>query len=196
MTLMTRHNPIISAGTRAWMNKILTALELERDTIQYGDLDIPAMEAYIKHPADPDSSNPAGLYVAAANVYLNSTSKIVSEDRLEETGSIFLVDIRTDIIIGKQLNEFGSGMYGRRTDPKRKNELSIYDNYDNTDIQMSSLISSIAEYITQQAASTEEIAHRIEQITSVVQSNTATAEANAASEEPLSQTAMLNEMGA
>ena len=57
------------------------------------------MEAYIKHPADPDSSNPAGLYVAAANVYLNSTSKIVSEDRLEETGSIFLVDIRTDIII-------------------------------------------------------------------------------------------------
>ena len=47
MTLMTRHNPIISAGTRAWMNKILTALELERDTIQYGDLDIPAMEAYI-----------------------------------------------------------------------------------------------------------------------------------------------------
>lgn len=204
MMLMTRHNPIISAGTRAWMNKILTALELERDTIQYGDLDIPAMEAYIKHPADPDSSNPAGLYVAAANVYLNSTSKIVSEDRLEETGSIFLVDIRTDIIIGhqapaitrKQLNEFGSGMYGRRTDPKRKNELSIYDNYDNTDIQMSSLISSIAEYITQQAASTEEIAHRIEQITSVVQSNAATAEANAASEEPLSQTAMLNEMGA
>ena len=59
------------------MNKILTALELERDTIQYGDLDIPAMDAYIKHPADPDSSNPAGLYVAAANVYLNSTSKIV-----------------------------------------------------------------------------------------------------------------------
>lgn len=140
--------------------------------------------------------------VAAADVHLNSASKIVSKDRLEETGSIFLTDSRTDIIIGhqapamtgKQLSEFGSGMYGRRTDPKRKNELFIYVN---TDIQMSSLISSIAEYITQQAASTEEIAHRIEQITSVVQSSAAAAEANAAaSEEPLSQTAMLKEMAA
>lgn len=61
---MTRHNPIISAGTRARTNKIPTALELERDTIQCEDLDIPAMEAYIKRSADPDSSYPAGLYAA------------------------------------------------------------------------------------------------------------------------------------
>lgn len=35
--------------TRAWMNKTMTSLELQRDTIQYEDMDIPAMKAYIKH---------------------------------------------------------------------------------------------------------------------------------------------------
>lgn len=155
--------------TQAWMNKTLTALELERDTIQYEDMDIPAMEAYIKHTVDPDSAYPAGLYialtdgslyhasfvpgpdfdalskswyqngirsedfilgdvyfdedsqsyvvgasgvlkardgavrgVAAADVYLDSISKIVSGIRLEKTGGIFLVDTRTDTIIGHQ----------------------------------------------------------------------------------------------
>lgn len=38
--------------------------------------------------------------VAAADVYLNSISKIVSEVQLEDTGGIFLVDTRTDTIIG------------------------------------------------------------------------------------------------
>ncbi len=57
--------------------------------------------------------------VAAADVYLNSISSIVSGVRIEDTGGIFLVDTRTDTIIGhrdstvtgKILGELGDGMY-------------------------------------------------------------------------------------
>ena len=57
--------------------------------------------------------------VAAADVYLNSISQIVSGVQIEETGGIFLVDTRTDTIIGhkdpemtgKLLSEVGSDMY-------------------------------------------------------------------------------------
>lgn len=38
--------------------------------------------------------------VAAADVYLDSISDIVSDNRIEDTGGIFLVDTRTDTIIG------------------------------------------------------------------------------------------------
>lgn len=58
------------------------------------------------------------LGVAAADVYLDSISDIVSSIRIEETGGIFLVDTRTDTIIGhrdqtlvgKKLGESG-GLY-------------------------------------------------------------------------------------
>ena len=191
--------------TCAWMNRTLAALEMERDTIQYEDMDIPTLKEYIKHTVDPDSAYPAGLYVAladgslyhasfvpgpdfdaltkswylnglqsekfilgdvyfdedsqsyvvgasgilrtkngvvrgvaAADVYLDSISKIVSEVRLEETGGIFLVDTRTDTIIGhrdpamtgEKLSEVGSGMYGYAAGQIRtgRNGLSIWEN--------------------------------------------------------------------
>lgn len=38
-------------------------LETQRDTIEYGDMDIPEMEAYIKHTVDQNEAHPAGLYV-------------------------------------------------------------------------------------------------------------------------------------
>lgn len=34
------------------MNRTLTMLETQRDTIEYGDMDISEMEAYIKHTVD------------------------------------------------------------------------------------------------------------------------------------------------
>lgn len=57
--------------------------------------------------------------VAAADVYLDSISNIVSNIRIEDTGGIFLVDTRTDTIIGhkdaavvgEKLSEAGGGMY-------------------------------------------------------------------------------------
>lgn len=58
------------------------------------------------------------LGVAAADVYLDSISDIVKDTKIEDTGSIFLVDKRTDTIIGhakedlvgEKLSEAG-GMY-------------------------------------------------------------------------------------
>lgn len=57
--------------------------------------------------------------VAAADVYLDSISEIVSGVQIENTGGIFLVDTQTDTIIGhkdkeiqgKKLDEVGGGMY-------------------------------------------------------------------------------------
>lgn len=172
--------------TNAWMNKTLTALEMQRDTIEYEDMDIPQMQEYIRHTVDPECAYPAGLYVAltdgslyhasfvpgpdfnaltkswymdglesekfilgdvyfdedsqsyvvgasgrlknadgtvrgvaAADVYLNSISDIVKGVQLEETGGIFLVDSRTDTIIGhrdsemtgQKLGEIQTGLY-------------------------------------------------------------------------------------
>lgn len=158
--------------TKAWMNRTLAMLETQRDTIEYENMDIPEMEAYIKHTAGQSESYPAGIYVAltdgslyhasfvpgpdfdalskswykdgiasedfilgdvyfdedsqsyvvgasgmlkdgsgavrgvaAADVYLDSISQIVSNIRIEDTGGIFLVDTRTDTIIGDRDKE-------------------------------------------------------------------------------------------
>lgn len=172
--------------TRAWMNGTLAMLDTQRDTIEYEDMDIPAMQDYIKHTAGQNDAYPAGLYVAltdgslyhasfvpgpdfnalvkswyqdgltsqdfilgdvyfdedsrsyvvgascalknkdgsvrgvaAADVYLDSISQIVSGIQIEDTGGIFLVDTRTDTIIGhrdpeitgSKLSDLDSGMY-------------------------------------------------------------------------------------
>ncbi len=75
--------------------------------------------------------------VAAADVYLDSISKIVRETRIEDTGGIFLVDTRTDTIIGhqdadilgKKLGEIGTGMYAYADEQIRagREELSLYE---------------------------------------------------------------------
>lgn len=191
--------------TRAWMNSTLTMLETQRDTIEYEDMDVPAMMDYIRHTVGQNEAYPAGLYVAltdgslyhasfvpgpdfdstakswyqdglksesfilgdvyfdedsqsyvvgasgvlkaqdgtvrgvaAADVYLNSISKIVSEVRLEDTGGIFLVDTRTNTIIGhrdetvtgQKLDDIEEGMYVYASQKIRegKTGLSLYDN--------------------------------------------------------------------
>ena len=153
--------------TRAWMNNTLATLKTQRDTIEYEDMDVPAMRDYIRHTVDQNDAYPAGLYVAltdgslyhatfvpgpdfvaqekswyqngiaseefilgdvyfdedsqsnvvgasgvlrsasgavrgvaAADVYLDSISGIVSGIQIEDTGGLFLVDTRTDTIIG------------------------------------------------------------------------------------------------
>ena len=172
--------------TRAWMNRTLTMLGTQRDTIEYEDMDIPELRRYIQHTAGQSDAYPAGLYaaltdgslyhasfvpgpdfdalqkswyqdgvasedfilgdvyfdedsqsyvvgasgvlrsqggrirgVAAADVYLDAISQIVSSVRIEETGGIFLVDNRTDTIIGhrdsalvgSKLSEVKDGLY-------------------------------------------------------------------------------------
>lgn len=172
--------------TRAWMNRTLTMLETERDTIEYEDMSIPEMIEYIKHTVGKNDAYPAGLYVAltdgslyhatfvpgpefnalekswylngldseefimgdvyfdedsqsyvvgasgvlkskngvvrgvaAADVYLDSISNIVKNIQIEENGGVFLIDTRTDTIIGhrdeaivgEKLGEVEGGMY-------------------------------------------------------------------------------------
>ena len=172
--------------TSAWINKTVTMLDMQKDTIEYENMDVPEIKNYIKHTVDQNSAYPAGLYVAltdgslyhasfvpgpdfnalekswyingiesenfilgdvyfdedsqsyvvgasgalkdsngkvrgvaAADVYLDSISDIVQDIRLEKTGGIFLVDTRTDTIIGhrdkeitgKALSEFKGDMY-------------------------------------------------------------------------------------
>lgn len=190
--------------TRAWMNKTLTMLEAQRDTIEYEDMSIPEMQEYIKHTVNQNEAYPAGLYVAltdgslyhatfvpgpeynalvkswyvnglasedfilgdvyfdedsrsyvvgasgvlktrdgavrgvaAADVYLNSISDIVSNIKIEDTGGIFLVDTRTDTIIGhrdksvvgEKLSAVSGGMYSYAAGQIRagKTGLSLYE---------------------------------------------------------------------
>lgn len=196
--------------TSAWMNKTLTMLEMQRDTIEYEDMDVPTMMEYIRHTVDQNDAYPAGLYVAltdgslyhasfvpgpdfvasekswyqngiesdefilgdvyfdedsqsyvvgasgalknssgeirgvaAADVYLDSISEIVSDIQLEKTGGIFLVDTRTDTIIGhpdkemtgRTLGEFKGDMYEYAAKQMKAEQygLSVYD--DSTYIQ-------------------------------------------------------------
>lgn len=74
--------------------------------------------------------------VAAADVYLDSISDIVSNIQIEDTGGIFLVDTRTDTIIGhrdkafvgKKLGESdGFYAYADKQITAGKTGLSIYD---------------------------------------------------------------------
>lgn len=176
--------------TRAWMNSTLTMLETQRDTVEYEDMDIPAMKEYIRHTAGQNDAYPAGLYVAltdgslyhasfvpgpefdatakswyqdglksdafifgdvyfdedsksyvvgasgvlktksgavrgvaAADVYLDSISKIVSGVQIEDTGGIFLVDTRTDTIIGHKDKEFTGKNIGQL-----EGEMYVYAN--------------------------------------------------------------------
>ncbi len=200
--------------TSAWMNKTLTMLTMQRDTIEYENMDISEMTEYIKHTVDQNDAYPAGLYVAlkngslyhatfvpgpdfnalekswyqdgiqsedfilgdvyfdedsqsyvvgasgmlknergsvrgvaAADVYLNSISDIVGDIKLEKTGGIFLVDTRTDTIIGHRdpemtgrvLSEFNGDMYEYAAAQIKNGTsgLSVYD--DNVYIQVAQI---------------------------------------------------------
>ncbi len=191
--------------TAAWINKTVTMLDMQKDTIEYEDMNIPEMKRYIKHTVDQNSAYPAGIYVAlkdgslyhasfvpgpdfnalekswyqngiesenfilgdvyfdedsqsyvvgasgalkdsggnvrgvaAADVYLDSISDIVQDIQLEKTGGIFLVDTRTNTIIGhrdkditgRNLNEFSKDMYAyaAKQITEDKSGLFLYDN--------------------------------------------------------------------
>ncbi len=203
--------------TSAWMNKTLTMLEMQRDTIEYEDMDIPEMTEYIKHTVDQNDAYPAGLYVAltdgslyhatfvpgpdfnalekswyqngiqsqdfilgdvyfdedsqsyvvgasgilkgaqgetrgvaAADVYLDSISDIVADIHLEKTGGIFLVDTRTDTIIGhpdkemtgKVLSDFKGDMYAYAAGQIQKGALGLSLYEDSTYIQVAQVPNS------------------------------------------------------
>lgn len=66
--------------TSAWMNKTLTMLEMQRDAIEYGNMDIPEMTDYIKHTVKQNDAYPAGLYVALTDGSLYHASFVPGPD--------------------------------------------------------------------------------------------------------------------
>ena len=62
------------------MNRTLAMLETQRDTIEYENMDIPEMEAYIKHTAGQSESYPAGIYVALTDGSLYHASFVPGPD--------------------------------------------------------------------------------------------------------------------
>lgn len=54
----------VKNNVKAWMNETITALDTERDAIQYFSLDAEKELDYIKHTADRYESFPAGIYLA------------------------------------------------------------------------------------------------------------------------------------
>ena len=223
--------------TKAWMNRTLSMLEMQRDTIEYEDMDVPEMTEYIKHTVNQNEAYPAGLYVAltdgslyhasfvpgpdfdalskswyqdgiasesfllgdvyfdedsqsyvvgasgvlkdrdgavrgvaAADVYLNSISQIVAETTIEDTGGIFLVDTRTDTIIGhrdadvvgKKLSEIGTGMYSYADEQiaAGKRELTLYED---TYIQVAEVPGS--DWIAVAYVSRDEVLQELQDLT-------------------------------
>lgn len=69
-TLLEKSEELLQAATDkmlqetgGWLNKTLTRLEGQRDTIQYMDMNVEELTAYIRHTVDPAGAYPAGLYV-------------------------------------------------------------------------------------------------------------------------------------
>ena len=66
--------------TSAWMNKTLTMLEMQRDTIEYENMDIPGMQEYIRHTVNQNDAYPAGLYTALTDGSLYHASFVPGPD--------------------------------------------------------------------------------------------------------------------
>ncbi len=108
--------------------------------------------------------------VAAADVYLDSISKIVSNVQIEDTGGIFLVDTRTDTIIGhrdkeitgQKLDEIKDDMfvYASQQIAEGKVGLSLYDD---TYIQVAHVPDS--DWIAVAYVSRAEVLHELYQLT-------------------------------
>ncbi len=223
--------------TKAWMNSTLTMLEAQRDTIEYENMDIPALTEYVKHTAGQNDAYPAGIYVAltdgslyhasfvpgpdfdatakswyqdglqatdfilgdvyfdedsqsyvvgasgvlrtaagevrgvaAADVYLDSISQIVSGVQIEDTGGIFLVDTRTDTIIGHRDAEITGQRLGEIQDDtytyissKIQQGSTGLELYNNTYIQIEKIPGS--DWVAVAYVSRNEVLRELSQLT-------------------------------
>lgn len=66
--------------TSGWINKTLTMLEMQRDTIEYENMDTPTMMEYIRHTVGQNDAYPAGLYVAFTDGSLYHASFVPGPD--------------------------------------------------------------------------------------------------------------------
>lgn len=64
--LETKTESVVNKVT-AWMNETLTALDMERDTIEFYSMEEDAQMDYIRHTVNRYDSFPAGIYLASIN---------------------------------------------------------------------------------------------------------------------------------
>lgn len=62
--ILTTNTESIMNEVDTWMTETLTTLVMQRDTMEFCDMDEAQMLAYVKHTADRYDSFPAGIYVA------------------------------------------------------------------------------------------------------------------------------------
>ena len=85
----------------AWVGRTLTMLEMQRDTIEYEDMDVPAMTEYIRHTVDQNSAYPAGLYVALTDGSLYHASFVPGPDFVASEKSWYQDGIQSeDFMLG------------------------------------------------------------------------------------------------
>ena len=85
--------------TRAWMNSTLTMLEAQRDTVQYEDMDVPAMMDYIRHTVGQSDAYPAGMYVALTDGSLYHASFVPGPDYDATSKSWYQGGLKSDALI-------------------------------------------------------------------------------------------------
>ena len=66
--------------TSGWIGRTLAMMEMQRDTIEYSNMDVPAMMEYIRHTVDQNDAYPAGLYVAFTDGSLYHASFVPGPD--------------------------------------------------------------------------------------------------------------------
>lgn len=66
--------------TSGWIGRTLAMMEMQRDTIEYSNMDVPAMMQYIRHTVDQNDAYPAGLYVAFTDGSLYHASFVPGPD--------------------------------------------------------------------------------------------------------------------
>lgn len=78
--LLQSNSESVINSVEAWMNRVITALDTERDTLQYFSMDKAAELDYIRHTADKYEAFPAGIYVANSDGSLEHASFVPGPD--------------------------------------------------------------------------------------------------------------------
>lgn len=83
--LLNQKTQNVSSQITAWLNKVISELELERDALQYFTMDKSEEFAYIKHTANRSDIYPAGLYFGTTDGTVAHSSFVPGADyHLEE----------------------------------------------------------------------------------------------------------------
>lgn len=79
-TILQTSTQSVVNKVNAWMNETITALDMERDTLQYFTMDTGKELDYIKHTANQYESFPAGIYIATTDGSLVHASFVPGPD--------------------------------------------------------------------------------------------------------------------